>query len=667
MSESDRRRLEWLIEELWKHNYQYYVLDQPTISDAEYDRLYRELLELEAMHPSFRSPYSPTQKVGGMPLKKFPKHKHRVPMLSLQNIYNEEELGEVYERWTEDLQTPFEVIAEPKFDGLAIELVYENGLLTVASTRGDGETGEDVTSNVKTIRSVPLKLRGSPPALLEVRGEILLMKEDFRKLNQERAASAEPLFANPRNAAAGSIRQLDPKIAARRSLDLFCHGIASSENLPIQSQMEMFQYLRHCGLRTNALVRKIDSKESVMEFYREVEAVRDTLAYEIDGIVLKINRFEDQSKLGFIARAPRWAYAFKFPAQEANTTLKDVLFQVGRTGTITPVAVLEPVSVGGVVVSRATLHNEDQITVLDLQINDTVVIKRAGDVIPEVQSVVLSARKANAKRIQFPKECPSCESPIVRIEGEAAHRCVNFACPAQLAERLKHFVSKRALNIEGLGEKWTKLLLENRLVSHYSDLFDLTADQLMQLERQGEKSAKKLIEAIASSKATTLDRFIYALGIRFVGERTAELLAQHFKTLETFLEATDESLLQVEEVGETVKTAIREFLSDKHNTSEIRRLIAKGVHPAPLPETSPGESSLSGATFVITGTLPSLSREAAESLIRSAGGKVTSSVSKNTSYLVLGESPGSKFEKAKKLGVRIIGEVELKALIQAQE
>ncbi len=663
--EAARKRIEWLIEELWRHGYQYYVLDQPLISDEEYDRLYKELVALEKHYPQFQSPHSPTQKVGGMPLKKFPKYKHREPMLGLQNIYNPDELKETFERWSETTGPEFSVVVEPKFDGLAIELVYENGLLLVAATRGDGETGEDVTSNVKTIRSVPLRLREPFPKLLEVRGEILLLKEDFRRLNEERALKGEPLFANPRNAAAGSIRQLDPKIAAERSLDLFCHGIGSTQGLQLQTQTELFAFLRDRGLKTNHLSKRVNSLEEAQAYYERLDRDRDALPYEIDGIVLKIDSFRFQQEMGFVARSPRWAFAYKFAAQEGNTVLRSVLFQVGRTGVITPVADLEPVSIGGVTVSRAGLHNEDQMRAMDLRIGDTVVVKRAGDVIPDVQSVVVQARKGTEKKIVFPDKCPSCQSRIVRIEGEAAHRCLNIACPAQIAERLKHFVSKRALNIEGLGDRWIELFLESGLIRHYSDLFDIKVEDLLKLERQGERSAQKLIQAIKASRNTTLDRFIYALGIRFVGERTAELIALHFGTLDAFIHATREQMLQVEEVGETVAQAIEEFLNDKHNTEEIKRLLAKGVDPAPT--RAPGENgkqTLNGATFVLTGTLPTLTREQAEELIRKHGGKVTSSVSKKTAYLLLGAEPGSKFDKAKTLGIKMLNEAEFLDLIK---
>lgn len=653
-----------LREKINEANYRYYVLDKPTISDEVYDRLFQELVALEKAYPKWQSPHSPTQKVGGEPLSKFSKYKHKHPMLGLQNCYNPQEFEEFYDRWAKTLSETFSVVGEPKFDGLAIEIVYERGLLTVAATRGDGETGEDVTQNVKTIRSVPLQLRGDYPELLEVRGEVILLKEDFKRLNEERARNGEPLFANPRNAAAGSIRQLDPNIAAKRSLDFFGYGVGEVTGTKIEGQVEMMQCLSRWGIRVNPLMQVLKEKSAVDLFYREVEEKRDTLPYEIDGIVLKIESFQHQKELGTVARSPRWAVAYKFRAQEGNTKLLDVQFQVGRTGAITPVAILEPIAIGGVVVSRASLHNEDQISELDIRIGDTVVVKRAGDVIPDVQSVVAEMRTGKERKIKFPGYCPSCADEITRPTGESAHRCLNRACPAQLAESLKHFVSKRAMNIEGLGDKWIDQFLEKRLIKHFSNLYDLKVEDLLSLERQGQKSAEKLISAIQKSKQTTLDRFIYALGIRFVGERTAELLATHFGSLDRFLTASEEELKNVEEVGATVAQAIQIFLKDHRNQEEIHRLLAKGVVPAPAAVPAEGQQSLTGLTFVITGTLPSLSREQTEDLIRQHGGKVTSSVSKNTSYLVLGESPGSKFEKAKALGVKQIGEQELLALLK---
>jgi len=664
VSSAIKQRVESLRKQIEEHNYHYYVEDSPVISDEAYDKLFQELLSLENDHPELRSSLSPTQKVGGVPIDKFNKYKHSQPMLSLQNIYNEEESSAFYKRWEETLGNKFSVLVEPKFDGLAIELVYRDGGLLVAATRGDGETGEDVTENVKTIRSIPLRLRGDFPPLLEIRGEIILLKEDFEKLNQERAKEGEPLFANPRNAAAGSIRQLDPRIAARRKLDFFPHGVASVRGLKAKTQIDLLTSFRTWGLKTHSLYKVVNSLKDIEHFYQQVAEKRDTLDYEIDGIVLKLNSFKDQEELGFVSRSPRWAVAYKFKAQEGVTVLRDVVFQVGRTGVITPVAVLDPVWIGGVEVKRAGLHNEDQIRALGLKIGDSVVVKRAGDVIPDVVSVIDKKRSGRERTIVFPKNCPACDSHIHRIEGEAAHRCPNIACPARLAEGVKHFCSKRAMNIEGLGDKWIDLLLENKLIRHFSSLYDLDKETLLTLERQGDRSAQKLVDSIQRSKNTTLDRFIFALGIPLVGERTAELLAIHFGSLENFLEATNEDLTQVEEVGPTVTEKIREFLDESHNRNEIDRLIKKGVKPRWEVAKGGHQGKLKGQTFVITGTLPSLSRDEASQLIRENGGKVTSSVSKNTNYVVVGEEAGSKLEKARALGVALLDEAGLQKLIK---
>jgi DNA ligase (NAD+) len=661
-----KKRIEYLIEALWKHNYQYYVLDQPLISDEAYDSLFKELTELEVQYPQFLSPHSPTQKVGGMALKKFNKHKHREPMLGLQNVYNAEEFSEFYRRWQETSEgsgAPVQVVAEPKFDGLAIELVYENGTLSVAATRGDGITGEDVTHNVRTIRSVPFQLRGNAPRLVEIRAEVLLMKDDFFNLNKARIQEGEPPFANPRNAAAGSIRQLDPKITAQRKLELFCHGLGAVEGVQLESHSELLRQLREWGLKTNPLSTLLTSAQQVQQFYQDMERNREQLAYEIDGVVIKVDSFRLQRELGFVARSPRWAVAYKFAAMEGNTLLRDVIFQVGRTGVITPVAVLDPVAIGGVEVKRAGLHNQDQIEALDLKIGDTVVVKRAGDVIPDVQSVVIDKRNGKEKPIRFPKNCPSCGNEVLRLQGESAHRCANIACPAQIAERLKHFASKRALNIEGLGDKWIELFMQKKLLRHFSDIYDLTVPNLLQVERQGQRSAEKMIEAIQRSKSTTLARFIYSMGIRFVGERTAELLSQHFGNLDRFLAATPEDLLNVEEVGEKVALSIHEFTSNRANIDEIQRLLSKGVTPVGANRPT-GDLKLKGKVFVITGTLPNLSREQAESLIRANGGKVTSTVSKKTNFLLLGEEAGSKLDKAIELGVPQLSESEFKDLLK---
>lgn len=660
---SKKARAEELRKQIQEHDYHYYVLDAPIISDELYDKLFRELVALEEAYPDLKTPFSPTQKVGGLPLDRFSKVKHSIPMLSLQNVYSTEEFSTFFSRWKDNLGTSFQVLGEPKFDGLAIELVYEKGNLKVASTRGDGETGEDVTENVKTIRSIPLQLRGQYPNLLEIRGEVILLKADFEKLNRERAKQGEPLFANPRNAAAGSIRQLDPKIAAKRKLDFFAHGVSQPLNLKVNNQEDLLSAFRSWGIRTHNLYKVLRSQAEVEKFYQKVEAERADLPYEIDGIVLKINSFKEQEELGFVARSPRWAVAYKFKAQEGITRLNDVVFQVGRTGVITPVAVLEPVFVGGVEVKRAGLHNEDQIRELGLKIGDTVVVKRAGDVIPDLVSVVEKKRTGKEKSISFPNRCPACDSKLKREVGEAAHRCLNIACPARLAEGLKHFCSKRAMNIEGLGDKWIEILLENKLIKHFSSLYDLKPDHLMTLERQGERSAQKLVEAIQKSKQSSLDRFIFALGIPLVGERTAELLATHFGSLKAFLDASDEDLAQVEEVGPTVTQKIREFLDEPHNRNEIDRLIKKGVIPHWEAATGASQGVLTGKTFVITGTLPNLSREEAAKLIRQYGGKVTNSVSKQTDFLVVGSDAGSKLQKAISLGVRQLDESQLKKLI----
>lgn len=661
MSAPVKDKVKKLRAELEEHSYRYHVLDKPTISDEAYDKLFDELLGLEEKHPDLKDPNSPTQKVGGEILEKFSKYKHGTPMLGLQNVYNEEECADFFRRWKDTIGKPFSVVAEVKFDGLAIELVYEKGLLKVAATRGDGETGEDVTENVKTIRSVPLRLRGDVPRLLEIRGEIILFKEDFKKLNEQRILEGEPTFANPRNAAAGSIRQLDPKIAAKRRLEFFCHSAGRIEGFKVDSQTLLMKYCQAWGLKTNPLSAELRSMEEIQNFFERMNQERNDLPYEIDGVVLKVNDFQHREELGLVARSPRWACAYKFKAQEGNTKLLDVIFQVGRTGAITPVAVLEPVWVGGVEVKRASLHNQDQIEILDARIGDTVVVKRAGDVIPDVQSVLTEKRTGKEKKIVFPKLCPECKGEIVRAEGEAAYRCTNIACPGKIVEAIRHFAAKRAMNIEGLGEKWVDLFYQAGLLKHFSSIYELTKKDLLTIERQGERSSDKLLEAIENSKTRPLDKFIFALGIRFVGERTAELLATHFGTLEKFLEATEEELVNVEEVGEKVASAITEFLGDKHNIEEIKRLLKRGVKPTPFVTERKG-NALDGMTFVITGTLPSLSRDEASDLIRSHGGKVTNSVSKNTNYLVAGEAAGSKLDKAEKLKVPILDEGQLRKL-----
>jgi DNA ligase (NAD+) len=660
------RRIAELRDTLREHDFRYYVLDRPTISDDSYDRLFRELESLEAAYPEFADPLSPTQRVGGAPLTKFAKHKHDVPMLSLQKLHATEEVAETFERWRKHLGRDVPVVLEPKMDGLAITLLYAEGRLAMAATRGDGTTGEVVTDNAKTIGNLPLLLRGEgTPQTLEVRGEVVLLVEDFAALNAELVQRGEAPFANPRNAAAGSMRQLDPKIARRRKLRFFAHGAvldpAAEKRLPTHSAT--LDMLTAAGFAVSPGWRRVEGLDDTLAYFAELEAKRNAMPFEIDGAVVKIDAYREQRELGTVARSPRWAAAYKFRAQEANTKLEAVVFQVGRTGAVTPVAMLAPVSIGGVVVHRAVLHNEAQVQALDVRVGDTVVVKRAGDVIPDIVSVVPELRPRDAKPIVFPRRCPSCQTALVRPEGEAILRCPNVECPARVLESLRHFASKRAMNIEGLGEKWLEVFVANGLVKDYASIYDLEKKDLLKLDRQGERSAEKLLDAIARSKQPPLGRFLFALGIRFVGERTAELLALRFRSVERFLEATDEELLTVDEIGERVAEAVREFLDDPRNRKAIARLLERGVRPvAPAAPLAGDDAPFAGKTFVVTGTLPTFSREAAESYIRARGGKVTSSVSKNTSYLVVGESAGSKLEKAKALGVPQLSEAELRKL-----
>lgn len=656
-----RKRVDFLRKEIAKHDVLYFEKDRPKISDEEYDQMFAELVKLEAEHPEWDDPTSPTKRVSGKPLDKFKKHRHREPMMSLQKAHSPEEFDESYQRWKKLLGDDIALVCEPKMDGLAVSLTYEKGVLSLAATRGDGETGEDITQNVRTIRSIPLVIEDAP-ALVEARGEIFMNKKDFLKMNADLVKQGEEPFANPRNASAGSVRQLDSSITRSRPLDAFFYSVGRVEGATLKSQSEILKTLSAWGLKTNPLWKKVTGEAAAKAYFADLEVKREALPYEIDGIVVKIDSLHSQSELGAVARSPRWAVAYKFKAHESITKLEDVVFQVGRTGAITPVAMLAPVEISGVEVTRASLHNEDQIRELDLKIGDWVVVQRAGDVIPDVVVALTDRRQGKERKIVFPKKCPSCSDTLVRAEDESALRCPNVMCPARVAESLKHFASKRAMNIEGLGEKWITLFLEKGLIQHFSSLYDLKKEELLKLDRQGERSAEKLLEAIERSKDTTLDRFLYALGIRHVGERTAELLATSFGSIQRFLEAKPEDLLAVEEVGETIANGIGEFLADKRNREEIKLLLKKGVLPK-WEQTGSGEQPLKGKTFVITGTLPTLSREDAERMIRSHGGKVTSSVSKNTSYLVVGESPGSKLDKARELKIEELDEKKLRSLV----
>lgn len=660
-------RLDWLRGQINLHNYHYYVLNDPLVPDVEYDRLFRELEELESRYPSLITPDSPTQRVGAQPLEEFAEIRHEVPMLSLDNAFTEQELQDFDRRVQELLeQERIEYAAEPKLDGLAISLRYEHGVLVRAATRGDGTRGEDITLNARTIASVPLRLMGHGfPTVLEVRGEVYLPKDGFERLNQEARAHGEKTFVNPRNAAAGSLRQLDPRVTAKRPLAFFSHGFGVVEGVGLPARYsEILEQFRQWGLRVCDLVTVVHGVEGCRQYYRDMEARRESLAYEIDGVVYKVDRREQQRALGFVSRAPRWALAYKFPAQEELTQVMDIVVQVGRTGALTPVARLEPVFVGGVTVTNATLHNEDEIRRKDVRIGDTVYVRRAGDVIPEVVRVVLERRPVDARVFQMPKRCPVCHSEVVRAPGEAVARCSGgLFCPAQRKQALGHFASRRALDIDGLGEKLIAQLVERNLVENPADLYALDQTVLAGLERMGGKSAENLIQALEKSKATTLARFLYALGIREVGESTAQALAQYFGNLDSLMEASEERLQQVPEVGPVVAAHIHSFFRQPHNREIIGMLRQAGVHWTDLPSEPFQERPLEGKSFVVTGTLEGFSRDEVKKRLQALGAKVTGSVSKKTDYVVVGANPGSKLDKAQSLGVELLDEAQLRYLL----
>lgn len=639
------------------HNYRYYVLDDPLISDAAYDKLFQQLKSLETQHPELITPDSPTQRVGGAPLKEFKQVTHAVPMLSLENAFDDQDIIDFNRRIHDRLhiETPIEYCCEPKLDGLAINIRYEHGVLVQASTRGDGETGEDVTSNIKTINMLPLRLRGEHfPNILDVRGEVFMSKQGFLKLNANAEKKGEKIFANPRNAAAGSVRQLDPRITAKRPLEIYCYGVGLVEGMKMpDTHSGMLNQLADWGLRVNDLIKVVKDVEGCTQFYTDMAERRDKLPYEIDGVVYKVNLISQQEKLGFVSRAPRWAIAHKFPAGEEMTVVEDVEFQVGRTGALTPVARLKPVFVHGVTVSNATLHNMDEVERKGIRIGDTVVVRRAGDVIPEVVSVIVEKRPANNKKISLPKQCPVCGSSIEQIEGEAVARCTGgLFCAAQRKESIKHFASRRAMDVEGLGDKIVEQLVDTKLIHTPADIYGLSKQQLEKLERMGEKSAQNLLDEIEKSKQTTFPRFLFALGIREVGEATAKALANHFRELAILQTADEETLQSVPDVGPIVAAHIAHFFHEKHNRDVIKKLLAAGVN---WPEIKESKSlPLAGKTFVITGTLSSMSRDEAKDALEKLGAKVAGSVSAKTSYVVVGEDPGSKFKKAQELGVTIL-------------
>ncbi len=659
-----------LTSQLRHYGYAYYVLDEPVISDAEYDRLFRQLQDLERTHPHYADPASPTQRVGATALAEFDQVQHSVPMLSLNNGFADDEILAFDKRVREALDTPeaqqVAYAVDVKFDGLAINLRYEDSLLVQAATRGDGSQGEDVTANIRTIQAIPLRLTGAFPKVLDVRGEVLMYKAEFERINARQRAAGQKEFVNPRNAAAGNLRRLDPRITAQCRLRFFCYGIGLLEGADMpDSQQALLAWYQSMGLPVCEQRAVVQGAAGMLAFYAQVGAARATLPFEIDGVVYKVNRVSEQQTLGFVSRAPRFALAHKFPAEEALTTVQDIEVQVGRTGAITPVARLAPVFVGGVTVTNATLHNEDELRSKDIYIGDTVVVRRAGDVIPEVVKCVLERRPADARAFIMPTACPVCGSPIVKPEGEAIARCSGGAiqCAAQRKGSLIHFSGRRAMDIEGLGEQLIEQLVDKNLITTPADLYKLGFGTLTVLERMAEKSAQNVLAALEKSKQTTFARFIYALGIRHVGESTAKTLAQHFGHLKALLAATEEQLLQVADVGPVVAKSIRDYFNDGLNQEMVRQLQDCGIQWPEQNAASVQTQPLKGQTFVLTGTLPTLGRDEAAAKIEAQGGKVSGSVSKKTHYVVAGEDAGSKLLKARELGITVLDEAQLLALL----
>ncbi|MGD9173462.1 MAG: NAD-dependent DNA ligase LigA [Desulfobacterales bacterium] len=652
---------------LHRHNYRYYVMDDPEISDAEYDRLMQELIRLEEKYPQLRQPDSPTVRVGAPPLEKFDSMTHTFPMLSLDNGFNDKDILEFDQRVRRNLGEPDNInyTAEPKMDGVAVELIYENGKLVTAATRGDGQTGEVITDNVKTIQTVPLVMQSDPaipvPPRCEIRGEVFIGLEAFKRLNQERIRQEKPPFANPRNAAAGSLRQLDSKITATRPLEVFFYGVGLVEGAAFESHGELLAVLKQWGFRINPLIRSGVSIKAALDYYRELSEKRHQLAYDIDGVVIKVDRIALQQQLGATSRSPRWAIAYKFRALQETTTIDTIEVQVGRTGVLTPVAHLQPVNIGGVRVSRATLHNQDEVEKKDVRIGDHVLVQRAGDVIPEVVKVIASKRDGSETVFEMPDKCPVCGSKVIRMEGEAATRCINSSCSAQVKERIKHFASKSAFDIDGLGKKLVDQLVDKNLLSSVADIFTLDESVLSKLDRMGAKSAANLIGAIENAKTIDLSRFLFALGIRHVGEHVAAVLADYFITLDPVMNCSREELEAVDGIGPVVAASITQFFEQQNNRRIIDQLLASGVQLETAVPKKAGQ--LDGRIIVLTGKLEEFTRSQAKSLIEAAGGKVSGSVSRKTDYVVGGDATGSKLTKARELGVAIIDEAEFKDLL----
>lgn len=660
--EEAREKIKKLREEIERHNYHYYVLDSPVISDREFDILIKELIALENEFPELVTPDSPSQRVGGKPLESFVTHTHRTPLLSLGNAFGREDLLDFHRRVVSVLgEGNVEYVVEPKIDGLSVALYYRDGILQVGATRGDGVTGEDVTQNLKTVRNIPLRLK-EPLPVLEVRGEAYMPRDSFQRLNAEREARGEALFANPRNAAAGSIRQLDPKIAAGRDLRVIVYALMYSEGITVTKHSEALGLLKNQGFNiTEPFITK-DIKE-VADYCENWGEKRHDLPYEIDGMVIKVNSLSQQEQLGYTSKSPRWAIAYKFPAEQGVTKLLDIVVRVGRTGAVTPTAILEPIRLAGTTVSRATLHNEDYIKEKDIKLDDYVVVQKAGEIIPEVVRVVTEKRTGEEKAFKMPEYCPECGSKIVRLEGEAASRCIDITCPAIVREGIIHFVSRNAMNIDGLGEAIITQLFEKQLIKDAADLYYLKYEDIVGLERMGPKSAQNLLNAVEESKNRGLDQLVFALGIRLVGQRAAKILAQEFKTIDRLKGASFEELTAIPEIGPKMAESIIAFFSEEKNNEFLERLKAAGVNME-MAESQNVSDKLAGKTFVLTGTLESLSRKAAQEKIEALGGKVSSSVSKKTDYVVVGADPGSKYEKAKELGLTILDEGEFLKLLE---
>ena len=664
--EEARSHIETLRKDLDYHNYRYYVLDNPVVSDAEYDRMMRELQTLEEEFPEFVTSDSPTQRVGAKPLDEFSTVSHTVPMLSLANAMTAQEVVDFDRRVKKLLDVrEVEYVMEVKIDGLAVELVYIDGVFTLGSTRGDGYTGEDITQNVRTVRSIPMRLRGDQgvpiPERLEIRGEVYMGKKEFEELNRRREQAGEPLFANPRNAGAGSVRQLDPRITAKRNLNAFFYAPGEISGIAMSTHLEFLGNLRKWGFRVNDYAKPCKDADEVLAYYNHIYGIREEIPYEIDGTVIKVNRFDYQARLGTVSRSPRWAVAFKFEAQEETTVVRDIIVSVGRTGALTPVAMLEPVSVAGVEVSRATLHNEDEIKRKDIMVGDTVIVRRAGDVIPEVVKTIPEKRTGEEKPFVMPDTCPVCGETVVRPPGEAIRRCVNINCPAQIKGSIEHFASKRAMDIDGLGEKLIEQLVDKGVVRDVSDLYYLTKETLAGMERMADKSAQNIIDAVEVSKNRSFARFIYGLGIRNVGEHISGLLTERYEDIDALIPAAREELIAIPEIGPEVAYSITSFFADEKNLTTIKRMKEKGVV---MRSEKPVSRGLDGLTFVFTGTLSRMAREDARRMVEELGGKTASSVSKKVDYVVAGEEAGSKLDKARELKLRILTEDEFLRFVQ---